>query len=163
MQTTATPPTTAVRRWHAATLLLVALTMGLEFAHVLELGPRLGYPPELYLRVTNSLYYGFGTVGAVIYVGSIAAAGVLTWLVRRRRDVLVPVASALVAQAAALVTWLTLITPVNARFRALAPGEVPPDLNALRDQWEYTHALGFVLFAVAFLFLLGALLRKADR
>lgn len=167
VHTTATPttltPTAGARRWHAATLVLVGLTMGIEFAHVLELVPKLAYPPELYVQLQNSLYVGYGTVGALIYVAAIPATGVLAWLLRHRRATLNLTRSALALQAAALATFLTLIAPVNARLRALAPGEVPQDFSALRDQWEFTHALGFVLFAAAFLLLLAALLREADR
>lgn len=142
------------RVWPPLTLLLVALTMGLEFAHVLELGPKLAYPPELYLRLNTSLYYWFGgPLGGLIYVGAIVASGVLCWLVRRQRAARALTASAATLQLTAFATWLTLVEPVNARFRALAPGEVPADFTALRAQWEYTHALGFVLFACAFVLL----------
>jgi hypothetical protein len=87
------------RRWHrggmsirvlrAVALQLAALTMGLLFAHVLELGPKFGYPPALYIELNNSLYVWYGPpLGALLYVSSIVAAAVLTWLVRRRRAVL---------------------------------------------------------------------------
>lgn len=93
-----------------------------------------------------------------MYVLSIAAAATLTWLVRRgRRTVVALTATATALQLIAQVTWLSLILPVNVRLRALPPGEVPADLAALRAQWEYTHALGFVLFTAAFLALVSAL------
>lgn len=102
--------TRTARSTQVLTVLLVALTMGLEFAHVLELGPRLGYPPQLYAQLTNTLYFWFGTLGAAVYVGSIGAAAALTWLVRRcGRTVVTLTGAAAVLQLAALVTWLTLI------------------------------------------------------
>lgn len=157
MSTVATPaaaaPTATARRWQVATLLGVGLTMGLEFAHLLELEPKLTYPPEVYLHVNQSLYRWFGgPVGGGIYVGSIAATGVLAFLVRWRAA-RVRAGCALAAQATAFVTFLALIEPVNVRFRALRLGEVPSDFTALRNQWELTHAAGFGLFAVAFLLL----------
>lgn len=94
--------------WPLPTLLLVALTMGIEFGHVLELGPKLSYPPELYLRLNTSLYAWFGPpVGAVIYFGSILATA---------------------------------------------------DFATLRNQWEFAHALGFVLFTATFVLLLVSIL-----
>ncbi len=42
--------TRTTRAIQILTVLLVALTMGLEFAHVLELGPRFGYPPSCMWR-----------------------------------------------------------------------------------------------------------------
>ncbi|MDQ3762814.1 MAG: hypothetical protein M3460_14515 [Actinomycetota bacterium] len=113
------------------------------------------------MALTNTLYLGFGTVGAAIYVLSIPAAAALTWLMRRCGRITVALTGAAVAlQLTALITWLTLILPVNLRFHALAPGEVPADFTALRAQWEYTHALGFVLFTAAFLLLMTALLMR---
>lgn len=144
---------TTNRGWYPVALVLVALAMGIEFAHVLELGPKLGYPPELYLQVNRSLYYWFGTAGAVVYMSSIVAVVVLAWRVRRS-TALVAVSAGLLLTAFA--TWLTFVEPVNAVFRGLAPGEIPPDFTALRAQWEYGHAAGFVLFAAAFLLLIGA-------
>ncbi|MGH3822796.1 MAG: hypothetical protein ACRDRA_08180, partial [Pseudonocardiaceae bacterium] len=73
--------TRTTRAIQVLTVLLVGLTMGLEFAHVLELGPRFSYPPELYVALTNTLYFWFGTVGAAVYFLSIPAAVTLTWLV----------------------------------------------------------------------------------
>lgn len=61
-------------------------------------------------------------------------------------------------QLIAQITWLALIRPVNVRFRSLAPGEMPADFTALRAQWEYTHAVGFVLLTAAFLLLVAVLL-----
>jgi hypothetical protein len=150
--------TRTARTTQVVTVLLVALTMGLEFAHVLELGPRFGYPPQLYVQLTNTLYFWFGTLGAAVYVGSVGAAAALTWLVRHcGRTVASLTGAAAVLQLAALVSWLALIAPVNARLRAVAPGEVPDGFVSLRAQWEYTHTLGFVLFTAAFLLLVVSL------
>ncbi|HVE96126.1 MAG TPA: hypothetical protein VNA67_03985 [Pseudonocardiaceae bacterium] len=78
----------SIRVLRAVALLLAALTMGLLLAHVLELGPKFSYPPELYIQLNNSLYVWYGPpLGALLYLGAIVAAAVLTWLVRRRRAV----------------------------------------------------------------------------
>lgn len=147
----------------AVALLLCALTMGLLFAHVLELGPKFGYPPELYVRLNNSLYFWYGTLGALLYLGSIVAAGVLAWLVRRRRAVRAWTGAAAILQAASLVTYFAVVEPVNQRLRPLPPGTVPDDFAALRAQWEFGHAIEFVLFLVAFVLLVVSVLRETDR
>jgi hypothetical protein len=46
-------------------ILLAALAMGMHLAHVLELGPKLGWDITLYLPVQTSLYKLFGTIGPV--------------------------------------------------------------------------------------------------
>ncbi len=154
----------SIRVLRAVALLLTALTMGLLFAHVLELGPKFGYPAELYIQLNNSLYVWYGPpLGALLYVGSIVAAGVLTWLVRRRRAVLAWTGAAATLQAAALVTYFAVVEPVNQRLRPLPPGAVPEDFTALRAQWEFGHATEFALFVVAFVFLVVSVLRETDR
>ncbi|MGH3622121.1 MAG: hypothetical protein ACRDQ5_10075 [Sciscionella sp.] len=136
------------------TLLLVTLTMGLEFAHLLEWQPKAEYPGALYVRLQESLYVWFGTVGAVLYVAAILATVALAVVRRRDRPPLVPLAA--LAEIVALVTFLVFIFPVNQRFPIHSAGTVPPDWTALRDRWEITHAGGFVLFAAAFLLLFSA-------
>lgn len=150
------------RATQVLSLLLVALTMGLEFAHTLELGPKLNYPPELYLRLHTSLYAWFGPpLGAGIWLGAIVAGGVLTWMVRRRRSVRLLTGAAVALELVALANYFAFVEPVNVRFRALAPGQVPSDFTTLRAQWEYGHVLGFALFTVAFLLLVISLVRPA--
>jgi hypothetical protein len=151
--------TKTTRATYAVSLLLVALTMGSLYAHVLEIGPKLHYPPELYLRLNNSLYAWYGPpLGAAIQIGALAATGILVWLVRRLRRVRLFTTAALVLQAAALGNYFARVEPVNVHFRALSPGEVPSDFLALRAQWEYGHALDFALFTVAFVLLVSALM-----
>ncbi|MGH4006450.1 MAG: hypothetical protein ACRDSO_20375, partial [Pseudonocardiaceae bacterium] len=114
--------------------------------------------------LNNSLYAWYGPpFGALLYTGSIVAAGVLTWLVRRRRAVLAWTGTAAILQAAALVTYFAVVEPVNQRFRPLPPGTVPEDFAALRAQWEFGHATEFLLFLVAFVLLVVSVLRETDR
>lgn len=144
---------------YAVSLLLVALTMGMLYAHVLEIGPKLHYPPELYLRLNNSLYAWFGPpLGAAIQTGALVATAVLAWLVRRQYRVRLLTTAAFVLQAAALGNYFARVEPVNVRFRALSSSQVPGDFLALRAHWEYGHALDFALFTAAFMLLVSALL-----
>lgn len=151
--------TKTTRITYAVSLLLVALTMGSLYAHVLEIVPKLHYPAELYLRLNNSLYAWYGpALGAAIQTGALAATGILAWLVRRQRCVRLFPTAACALQAAALGNYFARVEPVNVRFRALPPGRVPSDFVALRAQWDLGHALDFGLFVAAFLLLVGALL-----
>lgn len=152
------------RATQVVSLLLVALTMGTLYAHVLELGPKMQYPPELYLRLNTSLYAWYGPpLGAAIQVGAVVATGALARMVRRQRSALLLTGAAFALQVAALVNYFARVEPVNVRFRALSPGQVPGDFIALRAQWEYGHALDFALYAVAFLLLVISLVQLAAR
>ena len=141
-------------------LLLSACTMGLEFAHVLEWGPKRSYPGALYTRLQESLYFWFGTIGAGVYILAVIATIALAVQLRhgpvRRR--LVRVAAAL--EVLALGSFLTIIYPANQQFPVHGGGIVPAGWQQLRLRWEAGHALGFVLFLAAFLLLLIALLRE---
>jgi hypothetical protein len=155
-----TPTTRAIQ---VLSLLLVALTMGQLYAHVLELGPKIQYPPQLYLRLNTSLYAWFGPpLGAAINTGAIVATAALAWLVRRHRRLRLLTGIAALLQVAQLVIYFARVEPVNVRFRALPLGQIPSDFTALRAQWEYGHALGFVLFATAFLLLVISLVLEPN-
>jgi hypothetical protein len=65
-----------------AALMLTALTMGQEFAHVLEWAPKASYSGPLYTRLQESLYDWYGNIGGVIYVLAVictVAVALLAW------------------------------------------------------------------------------------
>ena len=136
------------------TLLTSALTMGTEFAHVLEWGPKAGYSPTLYVRLQESLYLWFGDVGGVIYVLAVLTGVVLAALTARQPGLRILTGTAAALQVAALATFFAVVYPVNFRFPVHGSGAVPSGWAALRDRWEAGHTIGFVLFAAAFVVLL---------
>jgi hypothetical protein len=73
-----------LRAWRFITLLLAALSMGMAWAHALELGPKMALPEANYILV-QGIYQEFGRLGAIIEPAAILAAVVLTLLVRGRR------------------------------------------------------------------------------
>ena len=69
-----------------ATLLLVALSMGMAFAHALELRPKMNYEPATYLLLHRTLYEFFGPpVGGFIEAGAVVSSVALFGVRRRRR------------------------------------------------------------------------------
>lgn len=141
-------------------LLLTALTVGLEFAHVLEWPRKQHYPGALYVRLQESLYVWFGNLGGIVYVLAVLATVVLAVLVRRDRGWRWPVAVAAGLQVLALVSFLAVIYPVNQQFPVGGTGAVPSDWAALRERWELGHSLGFVLFAASFVLTALTLVRS---
>jgi hypothetical protein len=153
----------AVKVWRFAALILVALSMGATFAHVLELPAKLQWDAPLYVAVQNEppgLYLGFGTAGAVIEVAAILAAAGLTVLVRDRRPVFRLALVGTVCLALALISWWALIAPANAVMGAWTPQTVPPDWTRWRNQWEFTHAANFFLKLVGFGLLVSSVLAE---
>jgi hypothetical protein len=146
-----------------AALILTALSLGLSFAHVLEMPAKFAYPPDVYVTLQNSLYVSFGppNVGAFVEPGAILAVVSLAYLVRRRRRALwLTVGSAVCLLLAFPVVFFIFTEPANSFFRAARLASLPADFEAYRRQWEYSHAARFVLHAAGFgLLALSVLIR----
>lgn len=147
--------------WRFITLILVALFMGLEFAHALELPAKMQYNEALYIKVQNSLYQYFGAPGpgAFITVGAVLSAIALTVLVRKRRAAFgwALMGTLCLAISFPLIFFLG-IEPVNVVLKQANPGAVPPNFEQLRNQWEYAHAANFGLSLAGFSTLLLSVL-----
>ena len=146
--------------WSFVTLVLAALAVGAPLAHALEMPVRRAYAPGLYVTVTHTLYFYFGTVGAAIELGALFSA--LIWIVLLLRSGVAPRSARgwALAGVTSLVLahglfWL-LINPVNQQFAQWTPDAVPADWTRLRDQWEFTHTTRTGLFLLGFCGLLGS-------
>ncbi len=139
-------------------LLLTALTMGLEFSHVLEWPAKQRYSGHLYVYLQESLYAWFGTVGGATYLLAIAASVILLVLLRKEGSVRWLVGAAAALEILALISFFSLIYPVNLKL-PLHQGTVPPNWTSLRFRWELGHTVGFVLFVAAFILQLLSVLR----
>lgn len=155
-----------LRRARFATLLLAALAMTMEGAHLLELPQKLQYDPALYSAVNTTLYRYFALVGGPLQIASIVAAAGLAVVVRRRRGAWGMEVAGCMALAAAFAVWLAVVAPVNdviaGVFRS-APEQLPDRWLAVRLRWELGHAAGFVLQLAGFCALLGSVLRDTPR
>jgi hypothetical protein len=117
-----------VRTWRFITLLLVALTLGLSFAHTLEMPAKLEYDGPLYVTVQQTLYRWWGPplVGAFLEPSAVLATAVLAFLVRRRRRTFaVTLAATVLLLVAFPVVFLLAVEPANAAFRQATP-QAPP-------------------------------------
>ena len=143
-------------------ILLVAVTMGLALAHGLELPGKLRLPKETYLRVKQIYYPGF-TIGGIceplailaVFLLAIVAplAAAASWLT------LASLLGLIVMHAAYWILihpinnfWLTdvEVSGLGADFflshrGGRAAAAEPRDWTALRDRWEYSHAIRAVL------------------
>jgi hypothetical protein len=145
-----------LRVWRFLTLLLTALALTMESAHVLELPQKMWYDAQLYAAVNTTLYHYFAIIGGVYQVGSIVAAAVLVSLVRQRRPSFGWTLAGALSLLLAFGVWLTVVAPVNGGGGAAlqgAPATVPAVWMRLRTRWEYGHAAGFIVQLVG----LGAL------
>jgi hypothetical protein len=151
-----------LRTWRFITLLLAALGLILGGAHVLELPPKMAYDAELYAAVTSTLYGLFGSVGAVIQVGSILAAAVLSFLVRGRPSFHLTLFGTL-CLVLSLVLWFALVAPVNAewlRVMESTPESVAATYERLRPRWEYGHVAAFAAWLTGYAVLSLSVLKE---
>lgn len=63
--------------WRFVTLLFAALALGMAFAHLLEMPPKLRYPASLWVTLQRSLYQAFAPAGAILETGAVVFAAVL--------------------------------------------------------------------------------------
>ncbi|MGH3886646.1 MAG: hypothetical protein ACRDSZ_08750 [Pseudonocardiaceae bacterium] len=149
-----------LRAWRFITLLLAALGLTLGAAHVLELPPKMQYDGEMYAAVTSTLYRLFGSVGAIIQMGAMLTAIVLTFMVRGSPAFRLTLLGAL-GLVLSLVLWGALVAPVNAEwFRVMesAPASVAEAYLRLRSRWEYGHVAAFAAWLIGFGLLVSSVL-----
>lgn len=136
-----------LRTWRFLTLMLAALALTMESAHVLELPQKLQYDAAMYVAVNTTLYRFFAIIGGVYQVGSMVTAAILVFLVRQRRPSFAWTCLSACCFFLAFGIWLAVVAPVNrevATALQTAPASVPTVWMRLRMQWEYGHVAGFV-------------------
>jgi len=143
-----------------ATVFFTAVAMAAALAHLFVLPHTISLDRSTYLTV-QQIYRGWSLLGFVV-VAALACAALQTLSLgkddaRGRRLSL----AATVCIAAALADFFVLVLPVNLRTDNWT--QAPADWQALRARWEAGHALGALLYAVAFSALVLALLPHAAR
>jgi hypothetical protein len=144
-------------------LLLVALTLGMTFCHVMEIPGKLRLDGAAWLTVQHNLYVAFGTVGAVIELLAILLTWVVVFLVRRRRPAFFWTLGAAICVTAGLVDWFLLVAPMNAALSGWTPETLPANWTSYRNQWEAGHAIHAAFFGLGFSALVAALLAETLR
>ena len=115
---------------------------------MLELPQKMQYDAQFYSAVNTTMYHHFAVVGGVFQVGSIVAAFVLAFLVRKRRPSFGWTLAGALCLLLAFGIWLAVVAPVNsevAEAMQSAPESVPTVWMRLRTRWEYGHVAGFVV------------------
>jgi hypothetical protein len=149
------------RRLRFVALMLAALTLTMEPAHVLELPQKMSYDAALYSAVNTTLYRYFALIGGLLTVLTLVATSALTIVLRGQPEFRWTLAGTL-AYYSAFIVWLTVVAPVNSQIAAgiaHAPASVAQLWLNLRTRWEYGHVTGFVLQLAGMASLLWSILR----
>jgi hypothetical protein len=155
-----------LRIWRFLTIIVAALALTMTSAHVLELPQKMQYDAQLYSAVNTTMYRYFATVGGIYSMGSIIAAGVLAFLVRKSRSVFRWTLAGALLLVLWFISWLTLVAPVNNQIAAAlqsSPETLPALWMQLRERWEYGHATGFVIQLLGFCALVISVLADTPR
>jgi hypothetical protein len=108
-------------------LMPAALTLGLGFCHLMQLPSRMGWDQYLWVgpTVQGGLFAMLGSVGAVIFVATVIALGLLAYFVREHGQPGFELAlSAALLFTLALMLWV-LIYPVNVELAKWVDGPGP--------------------------------------
>ena len=111
------------------TLLSAALDTGLAFAHALEMTPKMDYDASQYLLLHRTLYWGFGTIGAVIDVAVLPLTIGLACKLRHDRASFRATLFAAVCYVLAFALWVTFVNPANTQMKAWSLGSPPERLD----------------------------------
>ena len=137
-------------------LFFAALALGPALAHLLELPSKIGLSREDYLTV-QQIYRGWALLGIVV-IGALATSLAHAWLVRKRRRAFVPAALAFACLAGTQVVFWSFTYPTNRLTENWTM--LPGNWEALRTQWEYSHAASALLNIAALVLLILSVLAR---
>jgi hypothetical protein len=137
-------------------LIFVALTLGLTFAHVLEVVGKLRLGARDWLTVQQNLYVAFGPIGGTCEVLAIA----FTWFTvftrpRGSREARCSWIAA-IAASVGLAVWAIVVAPMNSVLSAWTAETMRADWTLVRNRWELGHAAQAVLYGIALVSLMLA-------
>jgi len=104
----------------------------------------------------------FGSIGALIQVGAIIVAAVLTHLVRGRPTFRLTLMGTL-GLVLSLALWFMFVSPVNAEWLRVIesdPSSIPSVYERLRMRWEYGHVAAFAAWFIGFCLLLLSVVKE---
>ena len=137
-------------------LLSTAIALGGALAHLFELPNKIGLPRGEYF-VVQGIYRGWWQLAYVLVVELVSMLAVVI-LYRRQPRVFWFAMFAVACLVAAQAIFWTYTYPANAATENWTT--VPPNWEALRRQWEYSHAVGAGLQLLAMSFLIIAALKS---
>jgi hypothetical protein len=152
--------------WSFLALLVMALSLGPSFAHLLEAPPRLtAWSPQLWREATvlNGQFLYFAIVGAPLDIGAILLGAVVTFVIRHKRPAVWLAMAATVLFATSLATWFAVVAPMNAILAQWGPGPIPDNFEAVRNQWETGHIVISAIKAVGLSCMIAGVLTIGTR
>jgi hypothetical protein len=142
----------------ALSLLFASLALGPALAHLLELPNKIGLDRDDYL-VVQQIYRGWALLGIVVF-GALLSTLALVILVRRHARQFAWALGALACLVGTQVLFWTFTYPANRATNNWTT--LPATWEALRAQWEYSHAASAALNLAALVALIACVLVRDD-
>lgn len=143
-----------MRALHFVAILLTAVSMSAGWAHLLALPNKMALSHDDYLTV-QQIYRGWALLGFAV-VGALVSTMALAVVQRQRGLRFGHSVVAALCIALSLVVFFSVTFPANQLTQDWAA--LPPNWQTLRERWEYSHAVGALLYLGALASLvLGAL------
>jgi hypothetical protein len=139
-------------------LLFASLALGPALAHLLELPNKIGLDRDDYL-VVQQIYRGWALLGIVVF-GALLSTLALVILVRRHARQLAWALGAFACLVGTQVVFWTFTYPANRATKNWTM--LPATWEALRAQWEYSHAASAALNLAALVALIACVLVRDD-
>jgi hypothetical protein len=136
-----------MRALRLAALLFVALAFAPAAAHLLELPNKMSFSREDY-QVAQQVYRGWAWLGIVVFGALLCTLALALVRARRRLAFAAPLAAFLCIAGTQAIFW-TFTYPANVQTANWTV--LPEAWEALRRQWEYSHAASAVLNLAALL------------
>lgn len=142
-----------IKTLRLVTILLVALLLGLAFAHVLERPAKMLYDAAFYLTIQKTLYVAWGppNIGGILEPAAIFATLLLAFFLRKRKNHVfwLTLCAGFALLLAFPVVFFAFVAPANEFFLTATPTSIPPNWMESRTNWETGHVIRFVLELVA--------------
>lgn len=140
-------------------VVLTAVAMAAGLSHLFALPNKISLAADEYL-VVQQIYRGWALLGIVI-VAALLCVLVLAVSLRHEGASFPLTVAAAVCIAASLVVFFTFTFPANQATANWT--ELPDGWQNLRRQWEYSHAVGALLYLAALVCLTLAALNSPPR
>ena len=135
----------ATKTFFFLSILFTAVAMAAGFAHLFELPNKIHLSREDYLTV-QQIYRGWALLGIAV-MGALLSTLMLTVLVRENPWVFYLTLTATLCIALSLLVFFLFTYPTNQETNNWT--NLPENWQALRRQWEYSHAVGAGLYFIA--------------
>lgn len=154
-----------LRLWQFVSILLCALVTGVFWGTWLGLSRSMAaLTPETFLAVGHAMIANLGTVMAILMPAALLVTlPVLVLLYRGRSRAFYPVLAGFALFVVELLVTLIVEVPIDQQIETWTLTTLPANWQALRDRWEWFHALrSWVSVASLALLIAGALLVRGQ-